>query len=90
MFMNEKKITNYIISKLNKIKKIEKKYLKDIDNFNFISSGHIDSIEILKFNFEIENKFKISIKPSETTLKNFSTVKGLRLIILKKLPKVSK
>tara|TARA_B100001094_G_C17816669_1_gene616445 strand:- start:379 stop:645 length:267 start_codon:yes stop_codon:yes gene_type:complete len=88
--MNEKKITNYIISKLNKIKKIEKKYLKDIDNFNFISSGHIDSIEILKFNFEIENKFKISIKPSETTLKNFSTVKGLRLIILKKLPKVSK
>jgi acyl carrier protein len=88
--MNEKRITNIIVSKLNKIKKIEKKYFKDIDNFNFISSGHADSIEILKFNFEIENKFKISIKPSETILKNFGTVKGLRSIILKRMSKVSK
>ena len=88
--MNEIKITNYIVSKLNKIKKIEKIDLQNIDNFNFILSGHIDSIELLKFNFEIENKFKISIKPSETISKNFGTVKGLRSIILKKLSKVSK
>ena len=88
--MNEKKITNYIISKLKKIKKIEKEYLKDIDNFNFISTGHVDSVEMLKFNFEIENKFKISIKPSDTILKNSGTIKGLRSIILRKLSKVSK
>ena len=88
--MNKKKITDYIVSKLNKIKKIDKKYLKDIDNFDFISTGHVDSIEILKFNFEIENKFKISIKPSETILKKFGTVKGLRSIILNKLLKISK
>tara|TARA_B100000886_G_C20424858_1_gene493408 strand:+ start:2310 stop:2576 length:267 start_codon:yes stop_codon:yes gene_type:complete len=88
--MNEIKVTNYIISKINKIKKIEKKNLQDIDNFNFILSGHVDSVELLKFNFEIENKFKISIKPAETISKNFGTVKGLRSIILKKLSKVSK
>ena len=88
--MNEKKITDFLVYKLNRIKRIEKKYLKDIDNFNFITSGHVDSIEILKFNFEIENKFKILIKPSETVSKNFGTVKGLRSIILKKLSKISK
>ena len=88
--MNEKKITDFLVYKLNRIKRIEKKYLKDIDNFNFITSGHVDSIEILKFNFEIENKFKIIIKPSETVSKNFGTIKGLRSIILKKLSKISK
>ena len=88
--MDEKKLTKYLVAKLNKIKKIEKKYLKNIDNINFISSGHLDSIEIIKFSFEIEKKFKISIKPSETILKNFGTVKGLKLIILKKLSKISK
>ena len=81
-----------VITNLGKklLKRIEKKYLKDIDNFNFITSGHVDSIEILKFNFEIENKFKIIIKPSETVSKNFGTIKGLRSIILKKLSKISK
>ena len=88
--MNKKKITEFIVSKLNKIKKIDKKNLKNKDDFNFISSGHIDSIEILKFNFEIENKFKISIKPTDTVSKNYGIVKGLRSIILKKLSKTSK
>ena len=88
--MNKKKITDFIISKLNKVKKIERSNIKNIDNFNFISSGHIDSIEILKFNFEIENKFKVSFKPSETVSKKYGTVKGLRSMILKKLSKVSK
>jgi len=88
--MNQKKITNFIVSRLNKIKKIDKKNLKNIDDFDFISSGHIDSIEILKFNFEIENKFKISINPADTVSINFGLVKGLRSIILKKLSKTSK
>jgi len=49
--MNKKNITKFLVSKLNKIKKIEKKYLDNIDNYNFIATGHVDSIEILKFNF---------------------------------------
>jgi len=27
------------------------KYLDNIDNYNFIATGHVDSIKILKFNF---------------------------------------
>lgn len=88
--MNQKKITSFLVSKLNKIKKIDKKNLENIDNFDFISSGHVDSIEILKFNFEIENKFKISINPTDTVSKKFGLVKGLRSIILKKLSKTTK
>ncbi len=88
--MNKKKITTIIVSKLNKIKKIDKKDLKKIDDFDFVSFGHIDSIEILKFIFEIENRFKISFNPSDTVSKNFKTVRGLRSIILKKLSKISK
>jgi acyl carrier protein len=87
--MNKKNVTTIIVSKLNKIKKIDKINLKNIDDFDFISFGHIDSIEILKFIFEIENKFKISFKPADTVSRNFKTVKGLRSLILKKLSKIS-
>ena len=87
--MNKKKVTTIIVSKLNKINKIDKINLKKIDDFDFISFGHIDSIEILKFIFEIENKFKISFKPADTVSRNFKTVKGLRSLILKKLSKIS-
>lgn len=83
--MNKKKITDYIVRKLNKLRPIEKKYLKNIEKFDFISSGHVDSIEILKFNFEIENRFKISIKPKDTISKNYKFVGGLSALIYKKL-----
>lgn len=83
--MNKKKITDYIVRKLNKLRPIEKKYLKNIEKFDFISSGHVDSIEILKFNFEIENRFKISIKPKDTISKNYKSIGGLSALIYKKL-----
>ena len=79
--MNNKKITDYLIKKLNKIRKLNKKELMEIDKFNFISSGHVDSFELLKFNLEIEEKFKISIKPKDTMKKNYGTIKGLTSII---------
>ena len=88
--MNQKKITIFLSSKLNKIKKIDSKFKKNIDKFNFITSGHLDSIELLKFIFQIEKKFKITIKPSETVTKTFGTIKGLRSLILNKLSKISK
>ncbi len=83
--MNNKKITDYLVKKLTKIRKINKNDLMDIDNFNFISSGHVDSFELIKFNLEIEKKFKISIKPKDTMRKNFGTIKGLTSLINKKL-----
>ena len=88
--MNKKKITDYLVKKINKVRPIEKSFFKNIDKFNFISTGHIDSIEILKFNLEIEDKFQISIKPNETLTKNYGTIRGLRSMIIKKLLKKAK
>jgi acyl carrier protein len=67
------------------VRSIEKKYLNNIDKFDFLDTGHLDSIELLRFNLEIEKKFKITIKPIETTFKKYKTVGGLTSIIAKKL-----
>ncbi len=85
--MNKEKITDYLIKKLKKVRPIDKRYLKNIDKFNFLSSRHVDSIEILKFNFEVEDKFKISFKPNELLEKNYATIGGLSSLIFKKLSK---
>jgi acyl carrier protein len=83
--MNKRKIKAYVINLLNKFRLIESNDRKNIDKFDFIDSGHLDSIEILKFNLEVEKKFKIRFKPIETTLKRYKTVEGLTSIIYKKL-----
>jgi|TARA_B100000780_G_scaffold273929_1_gene238215 acyl carrier protein len=83
--MNKKKIKQYIVSSLGKIRTLDRETLKDIDNFDFINSGHLDSMEILKFNMLIENKFKIKITPNQVTSKNYKIVNGLINIIFKKL-----
>ena len=51
--MNKSKIKAYVINLLNKFRLIESNGRKNIDKFDFIDSGHLDSIEILKFNLEI-------------------------------------
>jgi len=83
--MNKEKIKHYIVSSLKKIRKIDRVSSQAIDNFDFIDSGHLDSMEILKFNMLIEKKFKILITPNEVTSKNYKTVKGLANIVAKKL-----
>ena len=83
--MNKEKIKQYIVVSLKKIRKIDKVSLLTIDDFDFIDSGHLDSMEILKFNIFIEKKFKILIAPNEVTSKNYKTVKGLVNIVAKKL-----
>ena len=83
--MNKEKIKQYIVVSLKKIRKIDKVSLLTIDDFDFIDSGHLDSMEILKFNMLIEKKFKINITPGEVTSKNYKIVKGLVNIIYKKL-----
>ena len=83
--MNKKKIKQYIVSSLGKIRTLDREALKDIDNFDFINSGHLDSMEILKFNMLIENKFKIKITPNQVTSKNYKIINGLINIIFKKL-----
>ena len=83
--MNKKKIKQYIVSSLRKVRSLDRESHKDIDNFDFINSGHLDSMEILKFNMLIEKKFNIIITPNQVTSKNYKTVKGLVNIIFRKL-----
>ena len=80
--IKKEKIKLSIIKLLRKRKKI--KY-KDIDNFDFVISKHLDSFELLEFNMELENKFNINLTNKEIQSKKFSKVNGLTDIIFKKI-----
>lgn len=71
------------------IKAIEKKSRLpagcDVDTFNYIDSGHVDSIAIIKFLLELENEFKIDIAPEEIESAQFRTIGGLIGIIKSKV-----
>ena len=83
--MNKNKIIQQLTILITKIRPIHKNQKKKINEFNYINNGHLDSMEMIRFNFNIEKKFKIKIKPQETTSKKFQTLDGLASIILKKI-----
>ncbi|HAG69917.1 MAG TPA: hypothetical protein DCL38_08085 [Lachnospiraceae bacterium] len=56
----------------------------DIDGFNFIENGYIDSVGIVSFVMELEDEFGISFDDSELTSSDFQTVGGLVEMIRKK------
>lgn len=70
------------------IQLIEKKYKipenTDIDSFNYIDSGYIDSMALIKFIIDIEAFYDIEITESDMELSDFKTVGGLVAIINKK------
>lgn len=57
----------------------------DIDSFNYIDSGYIDSIELIHFVVEIESEFDIEIAEADMDSLEFKTVGGLVSIIEKKV-----
>ena len=61
------------------------KFYKDLNLFNYYDSGHLDSLEIIRFNLLVEKKFKIRISPQESIKKSIYTLNGLASIILKKI-----
>jgi acyl carrier protein len=83
--MDKKKILSQLVILIERIRPIQKNLKKKINEFNYINNGHLDSMEMIRFNFNIEKKFKIKIKPQETTSKKFQTLDGLASIILKKI-----
>lgn len=50
---------------------------EDLDRFNYIDSGHVDSIGIIKFVLELEREFEIDIAPEEMESDDFRTIGGL-------------
>jgi len=83
--MKKKKITDLLIKLLKKKRPIKKFFLKDLSKFNFIDSGHIDSLELITFNFMIEKKFKIKFSHKDLSSKKFGIVSGLTEIIYRKI-----
>ena len=57
----------------------------DVDAFNYIDTGYIDSMEIIKFILELENEFNIDISSKEVESKEFRTIGGLIGIVAAKV-----
>ena len=82
MNIKENEIKKFIVNYLEKKGKISKDI--DIDNLKYIETGYIDSIGIVKFIIELEEKFDIQILEEDILSEEFKTVKGLVNIINKK------
>lgn len=76
-------ITSYITSLLEKKQEIPKG--ADINSFRFMESGHIDSLGVMKFILQLEDKFGIDIGDEDMLSESFRTVGGLSKLITEKM-----
>ena len=74
----------YIINILEKRKNIPKEHKKNIENFRYLDTGQIDSLELISFIFSIEKKFKFKFSSNELSSEKFRTFAGLVNLIEKK------
>jgi acyl carrier protein len=80
---NQEYINEFIVSLIEKKGKLPNKY--NIEDFDYIESGYIDSIGLIKFIVDIERKFDISISETDMEDPKFRTIGGLVKIIHHKL-----
>ena len=73
----------FVLRLIGKKRKVPKD--GDIDSFNYIDSGHVDSIGIIKFVVAIESDFDIEISEADIEFPEFRTVGGLVSIISRKI-----
>ena len=78
-------IKQYIVEYIEKKGKLPKD--ADIDNFNYVLTGYIDSLALFKFIIVLEDNFGIRIDDNEITSPEFKTIGGLANIILGKINK---
>ena len=79
----ENKIKDFVINYIEKKGKLPKDI--NLDEFNYIETGYVDSIGIMKFVVEIEKEFDIEITDDEIISPKFKTIGGLVKIIEGKL-----
>ncbi|NTW99190.1 MAG: acyl carrier protein [Geobacteraceae bacterium] len=75
-------IRQFVVKSIQKKSKLPKGV--DVDSFNYIDSGYVDSLGIIKFVAEIESTYDIEISDSEIESSEFRTVGGLVSIITRK------
>ena len=73
----------FIIKLLEKKRPISKGI--DIDSLEYFRTGHVDSLGLMKFILEIEEKFDIEISEEDMMDESFATIGGLVEIILNKM-----
>ncbi|WP_076591582.1 acyl carrier protein [Herminiimonas arsenitoxidans] len=71
----------YVLALLQKKSRLPKDF---DDASDFISTGIIDSIAIIKFILALEEKFDIEITDSDLESEQFRSVQGLAMMISKK------
>ena len=81
--MKIEQIKQFIIEQLEVYGPIEtnSSEIIDLDSFNFIESGHIDSLGIMKFMIELEAEFDIKFTDEELLSEDFKTIDGLSNLI---------
>jgi acyl carrier protein len=57
----------------------------DLDSFDFVASGYIDSLALFKFVVDLEAEFGIEITDEEIALPEFRTIGGAAALISAKL-----
>ena len=82
-------ITKKIVKILSKRKPLKIKN-ELLNQYNYLENGHIDSLNFIKFVFEIENTFNISFHKREINSSKFKVISGLVNIINSKIKKNKK
>ena len=76
-------IRQFVLRLIEKKAKLPKD--TDIDSFNYIDCGYVDSIGIIKFIVEIESEFDIEILDTDLESLEFRTVGGIVSLINAKI-----
>jgi acyl carrier protein len=56
----------------------------DLARFDYLASGHVDSVAIIQFILDLEMKFDIDIREEDLESPEFRTVAGLARMIAEK------
>lgn len=81
----EKEIREFIVNYIEKKGNLPKDI--DINTINYIEAGYVDSMGIIKFVVELEQKFDIQISDDDMMSQEFKTIGGLIQLIKDKINK---
>ncbi len=79
---NAEDIKSFILKYISKKGKLPNDI--NIDEFNYIDTGYIDSMALLKFIVELEQEFDVQISDDDMMSKEFKTIGGLTNLISNK------
>lgn len=82
--MTVEQIKTFIVEQLEAYGPINS---NDLNNYNFIDNGHIDSLGVMKFMISLEAEFDIKFSDTELLSDDFRSIGLLTMLIYNKLSK---